>query len=480
MFLQPQQLQAAQRFAAGCAKDGDETDHFYNWGLRSIELNEEAILKAQRFEVFKLRARFRDGTLLSIPEDATVAPRDLRAAFDKERTVTVYLALPILHTGRPNVVPVEQGAVGRFQMVVHELQDESTGVNPQPVQLLFPNIRLMLSTDEREGYELLEIARVQRISQTGSLPRIDDTYYPPVLSTRTWPDLNKLLRKARDVLAGKVDLLANHLLISNVPVDSAASDDARLVTQLRALNEGYAALNIMIEAEGVHPLTTYIELCRLVGRLAIYGPERRSPELPLYDHDNLARCFIQAYNHLYGLLTHIVPPAYEQRQFKGVGENMEVAIKQEWLLPAREMFVAVDSEAARHDEVEALLSGVGPGALTMKLASSGRVKEIAAGRFAGLQFRRVADPPRVLPRSDRRTFFKIARETQEAEWANVTREGTLALRIVEGSKIASTVHDQTTIKVTRSGGTPSNVAAGGSRVTGGPATIDLTFWLFVV
>jgi type VI secretion system protein ImpJ len=475
MFLRPQQLQAAQRFAAGCAREGDKADHFYNWGLRSVELNYEA-LKANRIEVFKLQARFRDGTLISIPDEATVAPRDLRAAFEEERTVTVYLALPVLHTGRPNVVPSEQSASGRFQAVEHELEDESTGINPQAVPMLLPNVRLLLSTDNREGYEVMEIARVQKIGHAGSLPWVDEDYYPPVLSTKTWPELNKLVKKVYDILGGKIDQLANHLLISNVPVDSAAAEDARLVTQLRALNEAYATLHVLVEAEGVHPLTTYVELCRLVGRLAIYGPERRPPTLPYYDHDDLGRCFTQVYNHLYGLINLIIPPAYEQRQFKGVGKNMEVSIKQEWLLPARQLFVAVDSEAARHDEIEALITRT----LIMKIASSTRAKELSEGRFAGLKFLRVSDPPRVLPRSDRRTFFSIAREGQDDEWAYVTREGTLALRVLEEHKIVSTVHDQTTIKVNPSGAKAGASASGVMRTTPGPATVDLTFWLFVV
>ena len=137
MFLRPHQLQAAQRFAASSARDGDKADHYYNWGLRAIKLNLDALAN-QRFEVQSLQARFRDGTIVTLPDEATLPPCDLRAAFEKERVVTVYLALPVFHHGRPNVTPAGHNQAGRYQAVEHELEDENTGINPQPVPVLVP------------------------------------------------------------------------------------------------------------------------------------------------------------------------------------------------------------------------------------------------------------------------------------------------------------------------------------------------------
>jgi type VI secretion system protein ImpJ len=479
MFLRPHQLQAAQRFATASARDGDKTDHYYNWGLRSVKLNLEALAN-QRFEVHSLQARFRDGTLVTMPDEATLPPCDLRGAFEKERVVTVYLGLPVYHQGRPNVSPAGQAQAGRFQAVEHEIEDENTGINPQPVPVLVPNFRLLLSTDNRDGYEVLELARVEKIGQSGSLPRIDASYFPPVLSTAAWPDLRALIEKVYDVVGSKIDPLAKHLLASNVPIESAAVEDTRVVGPLRTLNEAYALLHVLAFAEGVHPLTTYSELCRLVGRLSIYGPKRRPPDLPRYDHDDLGRCFNQVFHHLYGLLNIIQPPAYEKLPFVGAGRILEVRpIRQEWLLPAHQLFVGVWSEVLGHDEVENRLTGTGPAALSMKIASSDKVEQIFDHRRTGLEFRRVDNPPRVLPASEKMTYFQVVREAQEAEWANVGSSGTLALRISD-AQIAEPIHGQTTLRIYRSATAARPAPGTGPRAPASPGTADLAFWLFVV
>ena len=57
------------------------------------------------------------------------------------------------------------------------------------------------------------------------------------------------------------------------------------------LNEASTVLNTIAFAEGIHPFTAYLELCRLVGQLAIFGESRRAPKIPAYDHDDLGGCF---------------------------------------------------------------------------------------------------------------------------------------------------------------------------------------------
>src|SRR5262245_22386414 len=68
MFLRPHHLQAAQRYWAHQGMLGEKWDLHYNWGLRAIDLDLDA-LSNYRCVVRQLRARLRDGTLVSIPED---------------------------------------------------------------------------------------------------------------------------------------------------------------------------------------------------------------------------------------------------------------------------------------------------------------------------------------------------------------------------------------------------------------------------
>src|SRR5262245_6920776 len=102
MFIRPQHFQAAQRHWAHLADRGSRFDVHYNWGLRALDLDLEA-LGNSRAVVRSLRARLRDGTLVSVPEDGLLPALDLKPAFERESAVTLYLAVPVLHLGRANV-----------------------------------------------------------------------------------------------------------------------------------------------------------------------------------------------------------------------------------------------------------------------------------------------------------------------------------------------------------------------------------------
>ena len=68
-----------------------------------------------------------------MPEDASLSPAELKDAFEQTDRVTVYLALPNLHLGRPNAQGPDGGDQARFGVDTHELEDENSGINPQPV-----------------------------------------------------------------------------------------------------------------------------------------------------------------------------------------------------------------------------------------------------------------------------------------------------------------------------------------------------------
>src|SRR5262245_14427304 len=104
----------------------------HNWGLRSIQLNTEA-LGNFRFSVSELKARLRDGTLVEVPDDGPLAELDLKAALESNRRVTVLLALPLLKSSHPNVAGDGPTDNHRYSLVTRQVEDENLGVSPQPL-----------------------------------------------------------------------------------------------------------------------------------------------------------------------------------------------------------------------------------------------------------------------------------------------------------------------------------------------------------
>src|SRR5437667_9973800 len=88
MFLRPHHLQAAHRFTSDQLHRSSQFDQHYNWGLRAIEIDKEALAN-HRLVVRSLQIRLRDGTIVYVPEDGELPEIDLKAALTGESPVTV-------------------------------------------------------------------------------------------------------------------------------------------------------------------------------------------------------------------------------------------------------------------------------------------------------------------------------------------------------------------------------------------------------
>jgi type VI secretion system protein ImpJ len=449
MFLRPQHFQAAQRHEASQRDRGGKWDLHYNWGLRSLELNETALAN-HRLVIQSLQVRLRDGTLVSLPEDAAPPALDLKGPLERERSLKVFLALPSLRLNRANEAKPGQTEGGRYLVDTLEIEDENSGLNPQSLELRRLNVKVFLSTQEdHPGYEVMPIGVIEKSADVDAFPRLDLTYIPPLLGCDAWLPLQiGILRAIYDRIGTKIDLLAGQMLSRGISMESYAHEDTRIVGQLRALNEAYAVLTLLAFAEGVHPFEAYLELCRLVGQLAIFSEKRQPPELPHYDHDDLGRCFYQVKKYLDALLNLIIEPDWIQRPFRGAALRMQVPLEPAWLEPIWQMFVGVHTSMPPEQCISLLTT---PGQLDMKIGSSDRVDSIYEYGERGLKF--VHRPqPRVLPVLPGLIYLQVDRDSHVNEWQHVRNSLMLAIRLNE-QRILGSIQDEQTLTIRHGGQT---------------------------
>jgi type VI secretion system protein ImpJ len=445
MFLRPHHFQAAQRHLAHRAHLDEKWDHHYDWGLRAVEIDPDALAN-HRFVVRSLKARLRDGTLVSVPEDGELPPLDLKDAFERDSTPTVSLAVPTLHLGRANVATTSGGNSARFFTETQDLEDENTGANPQPVQVRLLRLKLLASGQDPAGYAVLPIARVEKSAEADGTPQLDIAYIPPVLACDAWQPLRAgILEQLFDRIGKKQEVLAGQVVTRGIGLDSASPGDRLIVEQLRVLNEAAAQLNVLVYAQGVHPFEAYLHLARLVGQLAIFdrkvGP--RAPLLPNYDHDDLGGCYYRLKQYLHNMLDAVVEPEYKARPFVGAGLRMQVHLEPSWLETGWRMFVGVKTSMSAEECVKMLTK---PGQLDMKIGSSERVDDIFSLGGRGLQFAHAPTPPRALPSLPGLIYFQINRESQQEEWQNVRTSLTLAIRLNE-NRIEGNIQGQQVLKI---------------------------------
>ncbi|WP_435020370.1 type VI secretion system baseplate subunit TssK [Tundrisphaera sp. TA3] len=447
MFLRPHHFLAAQGQAADLAHRDEKWDHHHNWGLRSASIDLDALANS-RFSLRGARARMRDGTLVAIPDDAVLPALDLKPAFAAQDVVTVYLAVPILNPGRANVAKAGAADGVRYVVDTETIPDENTGANPQQVLVRRLNLRLLTSAQDQSGYDVLPLARIMRSSRSESTPQLDETFIPPLIACDAWPPLAAgILQAIYDRIGKKIEVLASQVTSRGITFDSQAQGDPVIFAQLRELNESYPTLGVLAFAEGVHPFAAYLELARLVGRLAIFGATRRPPDLPRYDHDDLGGCFFRAKQCVDALLDILVEPNYKEQPFVGAGMRMQVALEPAWLESVWQMYIGVRSPLPAEETIRLLTR---PGQLDMKVGSSDRVDAIFRLGQAGLRFAHSPRPPRALPSSPDLIYFQVTRESEQAEWQNVQRSLTLAIRLNE-NLIAGNIQGQRVLTIKAEG-----------------------------
>jgi type VI secretion system protein ImpJ len=447
MFLRPHHFQAAQRHWLHRANRGEKWDLHYNWGIHSIKLNLEALANF-RFELLSLGARLRDGTLVSIPEECSIPALDLKPVLEGGARRRVFIGVPAFNPSRNNIpIPGQDGAV-RYSVDTLRFEDENTGVNPQSISFRRMNVKLLLDDQDHSGYEVIPIARLERSARAEAVPQLDDTYFPPVLSCNAWEALGTgVVREIYDRVGRKIERLAGQVVSRRIALDSQNRGDSLIIAQLRELNEAYAYLGTLTFAEGVHPLDAYLELCRLVGQLSIFNPEtRRPPDLPRYNHDDLAGCFYSVKKHIDALLDVVVEPEYKERPFVGAGYRMQVMeLESAWLEKGWEMFIGVQTPP-RLDRDECIELLTDSRRLDMKVGSAQRVESIYRGRLPGLSFSYAPDPTAALPKRSGLIYLQIDRDSEPQEWQYVLDSRSLAIRLNESS-IMGNIQNQTSLTI---------------------------------
>jgi type VI secretion system protein ImpJ len=442
MFLRPQHFQAADRYWSEALSTSERWDHPFNYGLRRLEISQEALLNYQ-LQVVSCEARLRDGTLVSLglgeePDRIDLRPQmdqinqslkrlqtDLRDSFQKHSTLQVFLAVPKLKLGNRNVADAKTEAPHRFNKVLYTLQDEGTGGNDQEIALRAVNVRLLLSTENQAGYECLPIAEIQRAGEQDATPRINVRYIPPVIAIDAWPELQlNIVRAIYDIVGNRIEGLGEKVRNRGLVIQEP--HDADRLLRLTALNEAFATLGVLAFAQGVHPFDAYTELCRLVGKLAILDPtRRRAPEVPRYNHDDLAGIFYWVYQQIKDLIDTEPQEEYKQRWFELAGQQMQVTLDPVWLNTDWQWYVGVARGDVSEQECRELL---GPGHLHWKLGSVRQVEIIFQQRREGLHLVPLVHTPRALPGRGW-VYYEVSRQNEA--WRDVQETQTLAMRLAQ-------------------------------------------------
>lgn len=432
MFLGPQHLQAGENAVVDRLARGEGWHAPYPYGLAEVELDLEG-LRDGVLRVLRVSARFRDGTHLLAPGNASVDPLPAPpSAFAAGGPLTIHLAVPRAEAGRSNVA-ADPADNARYLLDRREVEDENEPGHPQDVAFRRLNAKLIAGEETgggvpgAGGYETLPLCRLRLGDGTGAAAELDDAYIPPLLRCDAWDPLQSgLLAGARDRLTSAAEKASRQMLDRGASFGGANADDLERLFRLQAVNSALPPVVQVAAARGLHPWFAYQELCRAVGAVSIFTDARRPPaDLPLYDHDDLGGCFRSVLASLKpdpGGADYFTAPFY----YDVDEDRLWAELQQEWLGGGWRFYVGVASELP-DAEVARQLSGE----LQWKVARMDKVNEVYDRALDSLQLTPESLPRDLPPKTgDRRwTYWSVNREG--SRWREVEEWPYLGIRVNE-------------------------------------------------
>jgi|GEM_PF-2970235 len=415
MFLRPQHLQQHDLFADARLRYHLQALNPFHWGIRELTIDEEA-LGEHRIVVTRLDAVMRDGTIVRYPGDARIQNRQ----FDPSRERTeVFLGLHQWSAADPNVVHGEDGSgSARFRVEEREVPDLNRGGSPSSVEVLTPNLRLLVSGEEAEIglYETLKLAEIEATDDSKRPFAVSRAYVPPLLAMQASPVLREHFSRVVNLVGARVRVAASQtktVSVESVPRLFMRYTLARMAPVLRHL-----------ESTGeTPPFGLYTALVELAGALGWFRHEE-PVELPTYDHANLYPCFRQLLDLIAEELERIAPvnfsklpmafePAVQAYATKGLNVQL--------VDPRNSYYLAVRADNIETQQLVQQVVDHG------KASSIKGVAPLLRFNVPGLPIERLPGAPTEIEGMPGYLYFRV--DPNAREWAKVRDEFSFALHL---------------------------------------------------
>jgi len=285
MFLRPQHFQQHDRYLEALIEDRCSPLRPYAWGVRELEINEEA-LGLGKVDIARCRAVLADGTTINIP-GSDAAPEALKLDSDT-RDQTVYICLLSRRHGSVEVSREEgDGAPTRLTVNVMDVRDTSVPMDTSaPIELGRKNLRLLREKDERADYTCLGAVRVVEVRNDSTVV-LDRNFIAPALDCRNTPRLAGYTKDLQGLLKQRGEKLA-----ARVGAAHGGTADTGDFMLLQVINRYEPLFRHLETLPSFHPEALYATCLQMAGELSTFvSLGKRPSDYPVYDHEDLAGCF---------------------------------------------------------------------------------------------------------------------------------------------------------------------------------------------
>lgn len=416
-FLTPQHLQVQDRFIESLLQFRTQTLHYRPYGFSQLKLDYEA-LGGGAAAVQEASGLFPDGTPFEIPvADAAPKARPLAEFFQPgQETVDVFLALPEYKENALNISAPGRGLETRFLAEASPFRDENSGLTERVVQVARKNLRLLIEGENRQGHELIRVARIRRTAADAY--EFDASFVPPLLDIRANDALTRLARRLLEVLSAKSSMLAALRRQKNQSLAEFTVSDIANFWLLYSVNSHLPVVRHLYETKGGHPEELYSTLLSLASVLTTFSQDILPRDLPAYDHDELGPKFAELEEKLLKLLETVVPSNFVSIPLKLVRPSIYGAtIDDEKYLKGTKMYLAISSSVGESDLISKAPH-------LIKVCSVTHIEHLVRQALPGMPMLHQTQPPGAIPLKLNYQYFSLSQSG--LAWEAVERSRNIA------------------------------------------------------
>lgn len=410
VLLNPQHLQAQDRYLESLLQFRLDALAFCPWGFHRLTVDREA-LDGGLFALTEATGLFADGLVFDVGgADAAPAPLPLADHWRPDQTEqVVYLGIPEQRPGRQSVSTRAGERDTRYIAEVVLLRDDNTGLAEKPIQVARRNLRLLAGGETLEGYSVLPVAKLRRT--TGGKVELDPAFIPPLVDISASAHALAIVRRLVELLTAKSTSLSGMRRQRNVGLADFGVSDVANFWLLYTVNSQLPRFRHLLASGAGHPAALYGAMSDLAGALTTFATTHQPGDLPSYDHLDLTTSIGTLDVMLRELLEAAVPARYVSLPLKRTEPSVyAVALDEDRYFAAPQMFLAVAS-ATKTADVMRRVSHL------LKVSSADRIEGLIRRALPGVALRHVPDPPSAIPL--RLDFQYFALERSGEDWDSI-------------------------------------------------------------
>lgn len=416
MFLRPQHFQQQVRYLENFIEQRCAPLRGYAWGFSQLQLDQQ-LLGMGKVAIAAARGIFPDGTPFNIPDDdEPPLPVELD---ENTRDVRVYLAMPLRRPGTPEIdLRADPESLARYRPEEIEAPDNSTtGGNTSGIQIGRLRTRLLLESDQRDGYACLGIVHVveQKIDKS---VLVDEQYIAPGIDFHALPVLAAFIKELYGLLNHRAEALAGRVTVSG---RGGAADIADFLL-LQAVNRYLPLIGHLNEMPDVHPESIYRLAVAMAGEMATFTTTaKRAPVFEPYRHDDLQATFTPVMDVLRQSLSMVLEQTAISIKMQERKYGVRVATITDHTLLDQAGFVLAVSADMPTEELRKRLPA------QIKIGPVEQIRQLVNVQLPGIRIRPIPVAPRQIPYHTGFVYFELDRSSEL--WSQLKTSGGFAFHL---------------------------------------------------